>query len=204
MVTAALRVEQIPDSPIYNEREILRYARIMGGRTDELPLDECLELARGYGGGRVVWRILPCNTETSGLALGTFSLISADLAKALSGCQEAVVFAATLGVGMDRLIARYQKISPVRSLLLHSIGAERIERVCDVFCGMLSQTLRDSGKRLKPRFSPGYGDLSLETQRQIFALLDCERQIGLTLNGSLIMSPSKSVTAIAGITWEKE
>ena len=30
--------------------------------------------------------------------------------------------------------------------------------------------------------------------------MDCPRKIGLTLNESLLMSPSKSVTAIFGIT----
>ena len=36
-------------------------------------------------------------------------------------------------------------------------------------------------------------------QKDIFKVLDCERKIGLTLNESLLMSPSKSVTAIVGI-----
>jgi len=39
----------------------------------------------------------------------------------------------------------------------------------------------------------------LETQRDIFALLDCPRKIGLTLTDSLLMSPVKSVTAVMGI-----
>ena len=56
---------------------------------------------------------------------------------------------------------------------------------------------------MKPRFSPGYGDLSLEMQRDIFRVLDCPRKIGLTLNESLLMSPSKSVTAIIGISGEE-
>ena len=44
-----------------------------------------------------------------------------------------------------------------------------------------------------------YGDLPLEVQTQFFQLLDCQRQIGLTLNDSLLMTPSKSVTAVFGI-----
>ena len=50
----------------------------------------------------------------------------------------------------------------------------------------------------KPRFSPGYGDLSLEVQKEIFSLLDCPRKIGVSLGDSLLMTPSKSVTAIIG------
>ena len=44
-----------------------------------------------------------------------------------------------------------------------------------------------------------YGDLPLEAQRDVFALLNPEKRIGVTLNDGLLMSPSKSVTAIAGI-----
>lgn len=54
----------------------------------------------------------------------------------------------------------------------------------------------------RPRFSPGYGDLPLSAQREIFAVLDCGKRIGLMLNDSLLMSPSKSVTAFVGIGGE--
>jgi len=53
---------------------------------------------------------------------------------------------------------------------------------------------------LTSRFSPGYRDLPLTLQREIFTLLEPSRRIGLSLNASLLMSPSKSVTAIVGIT----
>jgi cobalamin-dependent methionine synthase I len=52
---------------------------------------------------------------------------------------------------------------------------------------------------LRPRFSPGYGDLPLELQTNLFKVLDCQHFIGLTLNDSMLMSPSKSVTAIVGL-----
>jgi cobalamin-dependent methionine synthase I len=55
------------------------------------------------------------------------------------------------------------------------------------------------GSSLTQRFSAGYGDLPLELQRDIFGALDCQRKIGVTLNESLLMSPSKSVSAIVGI-----
>ena len=54
-------------------------------------------------------------------------------------------------------------------------------------------------KTTVPRFSAGYGDFSLEFQRNICDALDCQRKIGITLQESLIMLPTKSVTAIIGI-----
>ena len=63
----------------------------------------------------------------------------------------------------------------------------------------MAELLKAEGVFLKPRFSPGYGDLPLSMQTDIFRVLDCPRKVGLTLNNSLLMSPSKSVTAIMGI-----
>ena len=61
------------------------------------------------------------------------------------------------------------------------------------------EIMQAEGIHFTDRFSPGYGDLPLDVQKNIFPLLDCERKIGLTLNESLIMSPSKSVTAFVGM-----
>lgn len=80
--------------------------------------------------------------------------------------------------------------------MLQAVGAERIESLCNAFV----QMLRDEGMHMRPRFSPGYGDLPLAAQKEIFRALDCARHIGLSLNDSMLMSPSKSVTAIIGLT----
>ena len=109
------------------------------------------------------------------------------------------MFAATVGVGIDRLITRYSIVSPARSLMLQAIGTERAEALCDLFCREIAEEKAREGSVTCPRFSPGYGDLPLELQKDIFAVLDCPRYIGVSLGESLLMSPSKSVTAIVGV-----
>ena len=88
----------------------------------------------------------------------------------------------------------------------YSCDKERIVILAVSAKGNVSDTVRlfcreltDDGLELTSRFSAGYGDLSLEFQREIFRALDCQKNIGLTLNESLIMSPTKSITAIIGI-----
>ncbi|NLB15389.1 MAG: Vitamin B12 dependent methionine synthase activation subunit, partial [Clostridiales bacterium] len=130
---------------------------------------------------------------------GAFSVQSADLAKNLYGCESVLLFAATVGVGIDRLISKYSRISPARSVIIDALGAERIEALCDALC---EDFALENKAKLKPRFSPGYDDLPLEAQKDVFAVLDCPRKIGLSLNDSLLMSPTKSVTAFAGIVRE--
>ena len=101
---------------------------------------------------------------------------------------------------MDRLIARHQAVSVTEAVYFHAIGAERIESLCDVFCAEVAEMQKARGMVTRRRFSPGYSDLNISIQKKIFALLDCPRQIGLTLSRSMIMSPIKSVTAIIGIS----
>ena len=83
--------------------------------------------------------------------------------------------------------------------MLQAIGAERIESLCNIFNTELATKMNSQDKKLAPRFSPGYGDLPLEIQSDIFRVLNCSTKIGLTLNKSLLMTPTKSVTAIIGI-----
>lgn len=134
---------------------------------------------------------LPFSAKGEECDFGAFTLRSKDLATHLSGFSRVAVFAATVGIEADRLIIRYGRLVPSRGVMLSAVADERIEALCDAFC-------EDIGAK-SPRFSPGYGDLPLETQRDIFSLLNCPKNIGLTLNSSLLMSPSKSVTAIVGI-----
>ncbi|MBQ8768206.1 MAG: Vitamin B12 dependent methionine synthase activation subunit [Oscillospiraceae bacterium] len=179
------------DFPI-NEREIWRYAGLKGEPEEQL---QCLlYTVIGDLAGKLSYRV--CYRRMSELPFGTQSR---DLAKCLRGCDEVVLFAATIGIEVDRYIAKYQQISATRALLAQAYGAERIEALCDAFCKEMKVQIAAEGKFCTPRFSPGYGDLPLEAQKDIFALLDCSRKVGVGLNESLLMSPSKSVTAIFGV-----
>ena len=140
-----------------------------------------------------------CAKAVGSLDLGFMVTESQGLARNLCGCDKLVLFAATIGLAPDRLIAKYGRLSPVKALCMQAIGAERIESLCDMFCGELAEAYGAQGLSLRPRFSPGYGDFPLEAQEAVFKALDCHRKIGLALNDSLLMSPSKSVTAIVGL-----
>ncbi len=184
------------------EREVWRYAgfpsaEMPNGELRELLAQVCGELSGSFS-YRVCWRRLDLEREENG-ETPDFLHESSDLAKCLRGCGEIVIFAATVGLEIDRYVARNQQVNPTKALLAQAYGAERVECLCDVFCGEIKECVRREGLACTPRFSPGYGDLPLEAQRELFALLDCSRRIGVSLNGSLLMTPSKSVTAIFGL-----
>lgn len=145
---------------------------------------------------------MQANTQPSGetlLDLGFLQTDSQGLCHNLQGCDKVILFAATVGLAPDRLIAKYGRLSPTKALCMQAIGAERIESLCDAFCDELAADYAAEGYQTRPRFSPGYGDFPLDAQKAFFRALDCPRKIGLSLNDSLLMSPSKSVTALIGL-----
>ena len=188
------------DAPPVDRREIIRY---MGARelTEELDalLEECLRETERVLRYAVCWREFPVSVNGNTVDLGFAAVESVSLAKQLAGCGWAVLFAATVGLELDRLIARYGRLQPVKALIFQAIGAERVEALCDAFCGDIRRQAQSCGMYTRLRFSPGYGDVPLTLQRDIFRVLGCARNIGLTLNGSLLMTPTKSVTAIIGV-----
>ena len=179
-----------------NQKEILRYmgVKTVDAETQKL-VNECVAEFCDNAVYRVCYTEIPVEQLNDGLNLGGFKVISKDLVISLKGCKRVVIFAATVGIGVDRLINKYTRISPARAVVLDAVGSEGIEALCNCFC----DELKVNFGALRPRFSAGYGDLPIEVQAEIFLLLQCGKNIGLTLNDSYIMSPSKSVTAFVGI-----
>ncbi len=194
-MTTNVYIKNYEEPPI-DIKEALRYA---GARSDESPasklLFDCIEEAREKLVYKVCYARFPIKASEGKVDFGFCEVKSSSLAKLLSTSTHAVIFAATVGVMLDRLIARYSSVFPTRAFLLDALGTERVESLADIFCEELSEEY----SHVTTRFSAGYGDLPIEFQREIFSILDCPRKIGLTLNESLIMSPRKSVTAIVGI-----
>lgn len=184
----------------FNRAEIFRYAGVKEADSlmNEL-LEQCLDECKDCFSYSVCYTELPVSFNGELTCFGGIKTSSKSLRAALNGCEGVVVFAATVGIGIDRLIKKYSLVSSSKAVMLQAIGAERIESLCDCFCDDLRSEFSEKGFSLRPRFSAGYGDFSLEFQKDIFDLLDNGRRIGLCLNSGMLMSPTKSVTAVIGI-----
>ena len=190
------------NEPPFCEKEILRYAGCKEANSEIAALvKSCIAEIKDKLTYKVCYRQFEVKIHDDICDFGAFTLRSKNLALNLKESESAILFAATVGVEIDRLIAKYGRISPSKALMFQAIGAERIEALCDNFCADIS---KEYNVGTKPRFSPGYGDLPLTSQKDIFAVLSPEKHIGLTLTDSLLMSPSKSVTAIVGLGDKKE
>ena len=185
-----------------DKKETLRY---MGCKNDcpddvfETLYEKCEQEYKKAASYKAVMRKVPVTLKENNVVdFGFCEIQNENLYKNLSGCESAYVFAATTGIAVDRLIMRCNKTSPAMAIICNSIGSSAVEVWCDEINDMIN-----SQYETKPRFSPGYGGVSLEYQKDILSFLDAEKKIGITLNDSLMMTPVKSVTAFVGIKEKK-
>ncbi len=118
--------------------------------------------------------------------------------KMLAQCHRAALLACTLGARFDLALTAVQARDMARAVILDACGSALVEQGCDEAEKELSA--RFPGQYLTDRFSPGYGDLPLELQRDICAALDTPRRLGLHVTESLLLNPVKSVTAVIGLS----
>ena len=178
-------------SPPINESEVLRYASC-GANADESAyalLRACVQESQDAFSYRVCYAV----TDTETLINAFANTEREPLRMRVAGAEKVVVFCASVGLGIDRLINAYSRIAPSKGLFFQAFGTERVESLCDAFCKDI-QT-ENAQWFTGGRFSPGYGNLPLSMQKTVFALLNVEKHIGVTLNDSLLMTPTKSVTA---------
>ena len=84
-------------------------------------------------------------------------------------------------------------------VILDAAGSALVEQAADAAEASVVAAASERGLFCGTRFSPGYGDLPLETQTTLLAALDAQRSLGITLSPDLLMAPTKSVTAVIGL-----
>lgn len=191
-----LRTYFLPDVSL---REVRRYMR--SDNNDEVNnlINACYSEMQSILTPIVCFCVCDIEVTASSVIADRFSFESSDLAKCLRNCDKMIMFAATIGLQTDRLISKYSKISPSKAVCFHALGSERIEVLCDEFCEDEKIKQSFTNCTFTPRFSPGYGNLSIENQKVFDKLLNLNKNLGISFGEGLLMTPSKSVTAIIGI-----
>ena len=169
----------------------------------ERAMERCLELARpraswlAFGiadraegeGGEPVVRLTGTALELPGHSIARF----------LDGAVSAAVLAVTVGMPLERELRAASLTDPVFGIALDAAATAAVEEAADATSERIKAWAAGQGLRAGGRFSPGYGDLPLEVQPQLLATLDAQRRLGITLSASLLMTPTKSVTAVMGL-----
>ena len=122
------------------------------------------------------------------------------------GGHEVAFLCGTIGAEFDTWQRRLSALSAADALLSQQVGLEAVEKVMDDLEEEARKEIEKEGKReegrgkrMKPRRSPGYGNLPIELSREIINCLDATKKIGVSITDSNLLVPSKSVTAICEI-----
>jgi len=131
-------------------------------------------------------------------------LESADLEKLgpLQGKELAGLGLCTIGAELEARVKELMASGhEPEGYVLDAVGSVAAEATADAINAKICHWATAQGLVATPRFSPGYGDWSLEEQRVIFRLLPAG-QIGMSLNPSCMMIPRKSVSFAVSFTKE--
>lgn len=114
----------------------------------------------------------------------------------LEDSREAYIMCVTAGAALaDAVKAHLAEGDTTRALVVDAVGSELVEEAADEVCRYIERTAAVS---LTKRFSPGYGDWDLSGQAELDKALNLSR-IGVTLNEAFLMTPEKTITAVAGV-----
>ena len=111
-----------------------------------------------------------------------------------------VYLCGALGAAFDQWQRARAAVSAAEAFTSQRLGLREVERVMnDLEAEARAAVEADGHERLLPRRSPGYDELPLSLSREIIEKLDATRKIGVALTESMLLVPTKSVTAICEI-----
>ncbi len=188
----------------WNDRELLRYLGVKNGEAPDQNIagliGQCKKELEEAASLRAIWREYPLTIQDHRIDMTCLQTQSKGLERNLKDCERILLFAATLGSQVDVLLHRYGKIQMSKAVVMQAASVAMLETFCDEQNQKLKEEYEARGFYLRPRFSPGYGDFPLECQKAIVSALELGKRIGVTLTDSLLMAPSKSVTAVIGVS----
>lgn len=177
----------------YNEQEIEPEMKKM--------IEECSTLVMKNTSTRYVYSIVDIAFFDYGINItGTnLFLLGKSISRHLKECKKCILFAATLGPQIEKLMMQTMAKSPAKAVIMDACATAAIENICDVLENKIRYMYKLKGDDITSRFSPGYDDFPLQTQPLILSVLDTQKRIGLTVTHDNILIPRKSVTAVMGI-----
>ena len=149
---------------------------------------------------RFTYKVCPLLRENGQLSVPTagITLKSRTAERMLAQCDQVILLACTLGAAFETMLRAEQARDMANAAILNACGSALVEAGCDAAEQELKARFPD--RFLTDRFSPGYGDLPLSLQPAICSTLDVQRRLGIYLTDSCLMIPSKSVTALMGLS----
>lgn len=184
-------------------KEAVRYLGYGNNAIDDKTLQEIQDSFRELApleDKKFIYRIFELSLkDENNLKIENVEICSRNLHTNLKECKQVVLFAATLGTEVDRLLRKTQVVDMSKAVVMQACAVTLLEEYCDELQEEIAKQMQKQGKYVRPRFSPGYGDFSISHQKDFLSLLNTPKTIGLSMTESYMLTPTKSVTAVIGI-----
>lgn len=186
-----------------DQTEALRYLGY-GGKSPDDNIQNIINSAEkellGIIQPRYLYQSFDIKGVENGIALENTNLIltGKDIKNHLTGCKKVVLLCATISSGVDKLIRVSQISDMTKTVIIDSLASIAIEQVCN----LVEEEIREKFSEYNQtwRYSPGYGDFPIEIQKDFLDVLNAPKRIGLMATESSMLTPTKSVTAVIGLS----
>lgn len=185
-----------------NRAEALRYLSCYDEEAaSSMPLiDECEEKLLSVIKPKYVYRYFDITIHEDEIITEGARLVmrGKDIVHHLENCRGVYLIAATLGPDTDRLIRTQQVTDMASAVITDAFASAAVEQIC--------LAAEEQIKKEKPgsyftwRYAPGYGDFTIDIQKNFLDVLDAPRKIGLCTSDSRMLIPIKSVTSVMGVS----
>jgi len=126
-----------------------------------------------------------------------------DICKHLEKAEKVALMAVTLGNEIEDKIRKLNYTDMTKAVIYDACASAMVESCCDYVEQNIKELADNEEYFITSRYSPGYGDLGLETQKDFIEVLGAAKKIGLHVSETNILTPRKSVTAIIGFQKEE-
>ena len=166
-------------------------------KTEELLLS-CGEELKKVVDGKFIYKVFDLvNGQPEGI---NFELHGEAVAQHLKNCNKVIFMCATLSAGVDLLIRKKQITSMTEAMIMDSLASAVIEQVCDRAEEIMLADFKEYQHTW--RYGLGYGDFPITDQKNFLEILDAPKRIGVCVNNSMMLTPSKSVTCVIGLGYD--
>lgn len=194
--------------PMYNapilKIDIAETRRYAGMRNtadfDDEMLESFCEDARLLLDVKGIWKIYDYDCEKNlVMSEPTFEVKGESIIKHLQGCEKVICMAVTVGEKIEQEVTKeFKNGGYVCSMIMDAAATAAVEQAANEMEKVIAQEIAKDGYKKIWRYSPGYGDWSLNEQKDFFKISDA-KEIGMRLSPMLMLMPRKSITAIIGL-----
>ncbi|MDR2191504.1 MAG: hypothetical protein LBO62_01290 [Endomicrobium sp.] len=128
-----------------------------------------------------------------------FKIQSKDVAKLFENCFKFYGIVVTICDALEKQRDYFIKEKETfRALIFDAAGSIAAEETISSANKQIKEYEEKNGNIITKRYSPGYGDWAIESQKEFLSKLSADK-IGVSLTNAYLMKPEKSVSAVLGV-----